>query len=189
MVVPDGGTAEDCALIAQVAVRRMDAFEALYRRYQPRLQRFVHRIVRRQALADEVVDDSLLVVWTKAPGFDRSSCKPSTWIFAIAYRQALKALRRVDDAVEFGAETEADPALYGPDAVAQRQELQARIRLALAALSVEHRAVIELTYYQGYSCAEIARIVDCPVDTVKTRMFHARRRLKLLLDLDREEAG
>jgi RNA polymerase sigma-70 factor (ECF subfamily) len=184
----DGGGVDDGALIAQVAAQRMDAFDALYRRYQPRLQRFITRIVRRPALADEVLDDSMLVVWAKAPGFDHS-CKPSTWIFAIAYRQALKALRRVDDAVEFTEEPEADPLRFGPDAVVQRHELQARIRLALAELSVEHRAVIELTYYQGYSCAEIARIVDCPVDTVKTRMFHARRRLKPLLAPGREEAG
>jgi RNA polymerase sigma-70 factor (ECF subfamily) len=183
----DGGAVDDCELIAQVAAQRMDAFEALYRRYQPRLQRFINRIVRRPGLADEVLDDSMLVVWNKAAGFDRS-CKPSTWIFAIAYRQALRALRQVDDAIEFGSEPEADPVRYGPDLIAHRQELQARIRLALAELSAEHRAVIELTYYQGYSCAEIARIVDCPVDTVKTRMFHARRRLKLLLDLSREEA-
>jgi RNA polymerase sigma-70 factor (ECF subfamily) len=188
MAGPDGGAVDECALIAQVAARDMDAFEALYRRYQARLQRFVHRVVRRPALADEVVDDSMLVVWSKAGGYD-GSCKPSTWIFAIAYRQALKALRRVDDAVEFANEPEADPSLYGPDAVVQQQELQARIRRALDALSVEQRAVIELTYYQGYSCAETARIVDCPVDTVKTRMFHARRRLKPLLEPGREEAG
>jgi RNA polymerase sigma-70 factor (ECF subfamily) len=183
----DGAAEDDCVLIAQVAAQRIDAFEALYRRYQPRLQRFIQHIVRRPALADEVLDDSMLVVWNKAAGFDHR-CKPSTWIFAIAYRQALKALRGVDDAVEFAAEPEADPARYGPDLVAQQEELHARMRRALADLSLEHRAVIELTYYQGYSCAEVARIVDCPVDTVKTRMFHARRRLKQLLAPCREEA-
>ena len=65
-----------------------------------------------------------------------------------------------------------------------------RIQLdrALDALSAEHRAVIEMTYYLGYACRDVAQIMDCPVDTVKTRMFYARRRLRALLGQRREEA-
>ena len=60
---------------------------------------------------------------------------------------------------------------------------------ALMSLSREHRAVIELTYYEGCSYREIAAILGCPVDTVKTRMFHARRHLKsLLADRGKEAA-
>ena len=64
----------------------------------------------------------------------------------------------------------------------QQQEMRARIAQALDVLSADHRAVIELTYFGGHSCAEIAEIMRCPVNTVKTRMFHARRRLRLLLE-------
>jgi RNA polymerase sigma factor (sigma-70 family) len=122
----------------------------------------------------------------KAGSYDRSA-KVSTWILAIAYRQALKALRGVDDAVEF-TEARADGADGGPEGAVLEAELRARLRRALGGLSPEHRAVIELTYYLGYSCAEIAAIMECPVDTVKTRMFYARRRLKGLLGMRWEEA-
>jgi RNA polymerase sigma-70 factor (ECF subfamily) len=184
---PDAGSADECALMKQVAAQRMDAFEALYRIYHPRLLRFIRGIVRRPTLVDEVLDDTMMVVWNKAHTYDRKA-KVSTWIFAIAYRQALKALRKVDDAVEFGAEPQADTSRSNPEATLHRQELQQRLEQALGGLSAEHRTVIELTYYLGHSCAEIARIMDCPVDTVKTRMFYARRRMKVLLDMSWEEA-
>lgn len=184
---PGPGAAGECALMERVAAQHMDAFEALYRIYQPRLLRFIHGIVHRPALVEEVFDDTMLVVWRKAGSYDRSA-KVSSWIFAIAYRQALKALRRVDDAMEFHSEAAADGPGAGPETAWHQQQLQRRLQQALDGLSAEHRAVIELTYYLGYSCAEIARILECPVDTVKTRMFYARRRLKGLLGLSWEEA-
>ncbi|HEY0662357.1 MAG TPA: sigma-70 family RNA polymerase sigma factor [Lysobacter sp.] len=170
----------------RVAAEEMDAFESLYRLYHPRLTRFLMGMTRRPALVEEILDDTMLVVWRKAHTY-HPQAKVSTWIFAIAYRQALKALRQVDDAVEFDAEAHAE-ACAGPDAELQQSELRVRLDLALAALSAEHRAVIELTYYLGYACREIAQIMGCPVDTVKTRMFYARRRLKTLLDMGEEEA-
>ena len=63
----------------------------------------------------------------------------------------------------------------------QQQETRASVARALAALSIPHRAVLELCYFEGRSCAEIAEIMQCPVSTVKTRMFHARRRLRALM--------
>jgi RNA polymerase sigma-70 factor (ECF subfamily) len=76
-----------------------------------------------------------------------------------------------------------------PERHVARKELQARLRDALQSLSAEHRAVIELAYFQGLSCREIAQSLDCPQDTVKTRMFHARRRLKVLLAHLNEDAA
>ena len=185
MTTRDGEAISEGALMQQVAVARMDAFESLYRLYHPRLVRFIERMTRRPALIEEVLDDTMLVVWRKAHTYNPDA-RVSTWIFAIAYRMALKALRGVDDAVEF--EEPADAVAAGPEFTFQRQELQTRIERAMDGLSAEHRAVIELTYYFGYSCGEVARIMDCPVDTVKTRMFYARRRLKTLLGLSWEEA-
>jgi RNA polymerase sigma factor (sigma-70 family) len=183
----DTASVHEGALMERVAMQRMDAFETLYRLYHPRLLRFIERMTRRASLVDEVIDDTMLVVWRKA-GTYRPEVKVSTWIFAIAYRQTLKALRKVEPAVEFEVDTKAEAGRHGPESTVQREELRTHLRQALGELSAEQRAVIEMTYYLGYSCAEIARIMDCPVDTVKTRMFYARRRLKGLLDLSWEEA-
>jgi len=180
--------ADEIALMGRVAAEEMAAFESLYRLYHPRLTRFLEKMTQRPALVEEILDDTMLVVWRKAHTYNPSA-KVSTWIFAIAWRQALKALRQIDDAVEFCADKQAGSAGVEPDGEMQQQELRVRLGQALSALSAEHRAVIELTYYFGYACREIAQIMGCPVDTVKTRMFYARRRLKTLLATDREEAG
>jgi RNA polymerase sigma-70 factor (ECF subfamily) len=79
------------------------------------------------------------------------------------------------------AEPVAEMAEGGPESLLTRRELAGTLGKALHALSPEHRAVVELTYYYELSYPEIAQIVGCPVNTVKTRMFHARRRLRELL--------
>jgi RNA polymerase sigma-70 factor (ECF subfamily) len=182
-----GQPQDDAILLDRVAGEDVAAFEALYRIYRPRLQRFIGGMTRQPALADEVLDDTMMVVWRKAHTYNHEA-KASTWIFAIAYRQTLKALRHPGEAVELDDQRDASATSPGPDAERQQQELQRYLGDALAGLSAEQRAVIELTYYLGYGCREIAQIMDCPVDTVKTRMFYARRKLKTLLTLTREEA-
>ena len=177
--------ADEAALLERVAAEDVAAFDALYRVYQPRLKRFIGGMTRQPALVEEVLDDTMMVVWRKAPSFN-GQAKVSTWIFAIAYRQTLKALRRREDTVELGDQRDVDAP--EPDIELQQQELHRYLDEALAGLSAEQRAVIELTYYMGYACREIAAIMGCPVDTVKTRMFYARRKLKTLLALKQEEA-
>jgi RNA polymerase sigma-70 factor (ECF subfamily) len=149
----------------------------LYRIYQPRLARFLSNLLHRPQLVEEVLDDTMMVVWQTADRF-RGSSKPSTWIFAIAYRKALKARSRWPDPLpDDGLEVQVsnDP---GPDSELSHQRLREALRKAMTSLSSEHRAVVDLTYFHGMGYREIAEIVGCPVDTVKTRMFHARRRLK-----------
>lgn len=169
-------------LIAHVAGRDLAAFEALYRAYHPRLTRFLDRVTRRPGLVEEVLNDTMFVVWNAAARFSGES-KVSTWIFAIAYRTALKALRRVD--ATFGADDAGLEAMEsaepGPEEQFARRELRAALLHALDGLSPAHRAVVDLTYFHGMGYRDIAAVVDCPVDTVKTRMFHARRRLRSLL--------
>lgn len=177
---------DEAALMRRVAHGDGAAFETLYGCYYPRLRRFLERVTRRPQLVEEILNDTMLVVWRKAHTYDLSS-KVSTWIFAIAYRKSLKTLKRVDRVLEFDPEENASPAKSGPEGEMMQQELRVFLSRAMTALSAEHRAVIELTYYQECSYREIAEIMECPIDTVKTRMFHARRRLKLLL-ADREEA-
>lgn len=177
---------DEVRLMARVAVEDVAAFEALYRAYFPRLTRFLRGMLRQGALVEEVLDDTMLVAWRKAHTWDASS-KLSTWLFAIAYRQALKALRQRDLVVEMGEEPSIAPESE-PDGELQHHQLQVQLGVALGALSIEHRAVMELTYYQGYSCREIAEIMGCPVATVKTRMFYARRKLRTLLQQRGEQA-
>jgi RNA polymerase sigma-70 factor (ECF subfamily) len=174
-----GAAAEDVRLMARVALEDVRAFETVYRRYYPRLARFLRGMLRQPALVDEVLDDTMLVAWRKAHTWDAAS-QLSTWLFAIAYRQALKAVRRDTPAHELEDEPVA-PSSAEPDGELEHHQLQRRLATALGALTPEHRAVVELTYYQGYSCREIADIVGCPVATVKTRMFYARQRLRGLL--------
>src|SRR6202008_1976518 len=88
--------AEDRRLVACVCAHELAAFEALYRRYHPRLCRFLHRMLRPEHLVEEVLNDTLYVVWHQAERFNGTS-KGSPWIFGIAYRKALKALPRHDD--------------------------------------------------------------------------------------------
>jgi RNA polymerase sigma-70 factor (ECF subfamily) len=174
------GAPDDGELLARVGAKNLDAFEKLYRLYQPRLSRFLSNILQRSQLVEEVLDDTMMVVWETADRF-RGSSKPSTWIFAIAYRKALKAKSRwpdplPDDKLELEASDEAEP-----DTQLHQQRLRDALREAMATLSPEHRAVVDLTYFHGMGYRQIAEIVGCPVDTVKTRMFHARRRLKQAL--------
>jgi RNA polymerase sigma-70 factor (ECF subfamily) len=166
-------------LVEGVAAGERAAFEALYRAYHPRLVRFLGRITRRPALVEEALDDTMLVVWRSAHRYNRRS-KVSTWIFAIAWRIALKALRRFDEAVADPEVENRSDAAPGPEQRLSELELRALLERALDALPAAQRAVVDLSYFHDIGYREIAQIVDCPVDTVKTRMFHARRRLRAL---------
>lgn len=179
---------DEVALVGRVAGGDMAAFETLFRRYYPRLRRFLEQMTRRPQLVDEIVSDTMLVVWRKAGTFNLRS-KVSTWIIGIALRRSLKALGQRDGVTGLDADDTAIPAESGPEGQLLRKEQRSQLVHALKSLSAEQRAVIELTFYEGYTYREIAKIVDCPVDTVKTRMFHARRRLKALLADRAEDAA
>jgi RNA polymerase sigma factor (sigma-70 family) len=173
-------TPDEGELLARVASGDLAAFERLYRVYQPRLTRFLTTLLKRPHLIEEVLDDTMMVVWQTAGNF-RGSSKPSTWIFAIAYRKAHKARVRWPDPVE-DPERDARVSLEpGPDEEVRQQRLRSALMKAMDQLSPDHRSVVDLTYFHDMGYREIAEIVDCPVDTVKTRMFHARRRLKQAL--------
>jgi RNA polymerase sigma factor (sigma-70 family) len=168
------------ALLGRVAAGDRPAFEELYYLYHRRLVSFLFRLTRRPDLIEEILNDTMLVVWQKAGEF-RNDSRPSTWIFGIAYRRTMKSLRRKDR--EQGELPQDMPASVndGPELVVARKQIQTMLQEALDKLSAEQRAVVQLTYFHGYSYSEIATITGCPVNTVKTRMFHAIRRLKKLL--------
>lgn len=181
--VPDDW--DEKALLRSVGGGDRFAFQALYRTYFSRLARFLDRMIRDAALIEEIINDTMLVVWQKADSFD-GSCKLSTWIFGIAYRQALKALRGVDEPLAPQEEQAGEAAMEPEHAVSARQ-LQRGVGRALGLLPMEQRVVVSLTYYHGMAYQEIAETMGCPVNTVKTRMFHARLKLKDMLSDHMEE--
>ena len=168
---------EERELIERVRGRELAAFERLYRMYQPRLTRFLSNVVQRPQVLEEVVDDTMMVVWETAGNF-RGASKLSTWIFSIAYRKALKARVRWPDPVEEDPRDNRTGDEPGPDNQLEHDRLHDALIAAMDSLSADHRAVVDLTYFHSMGYREIAEIMDCPVDTVKTRMFHARRRLR-----------
>lgn len=202
---PEGGSAAskgsgegdpDARLLERVARGDQEAFETLYHRYHRRLFGYLLRVLRRPALIEEVLDDVMLAVWQGARRFDGRS-RASTWILGIAHHKALKALERARRTAEREGDEPPDPETEpagerrGPEAAAVRAELRRKLRSAMEVLSPVQRAVVELTFFYGHSYPEVAEIVGCPVGTVKTRMFHARRALKerlpeLGLEADRE---
>jgi RNA polymerase sigma factor (sigma-70 family) len=171
------GRDSDQALMSRILARDMEAFEDLYRVYRPRLTRFLSKLVHRPQTVEEVMNDTLMVVWDQAHAFKGAS-QLSTWIFGIAYRKAMKALRRQDDPVDdpwADARPSSDPT---PEEALGKQRAHMLLLRAIRELSPDHRAVVEFTYFHEMGYREIAEIMSCPVDTVKTRMFHARRNLK-----------
>lgn len=175
--------AVDAALLERIAAQDRAALADLYGRYYDRLLGFIYRLTGDLDTAQEGVNDVMLVVWRKAPGFAGRSLV-STWIMGIAYRKAMRLgarLRRWTyrfKAADWSGSIEPTAGTGGlTDELMTRDLLERAIRY----LPAKQRAVVELTYFQGCSYEEIAGIVACPENTVKTRMFHARARLKDVL--------
>ncbi len=169
--------AHEARLIRRIGEKDRDALTELYAIYHRRLARFLGRFIRQYEVVQEIVNDTLFIVWQQATQF-RGKSRVSTWIMGIAYRRALRALRQA--ATHPSTQAFVDDSAPGHDAIEQAEQRELLGR-ALDTLPLEQRMVLELTYYLGHSCEEIAAIVECPVNTVKTRMFHARRKLKALL--------
>ena len=181
----------DEMLIAQMAAGHKGAMRILFARHQLKIYHFVLRIVRDAALAEDVVSETFIDVWRHADRYaGRSSV--STWLIGIARHRALTAARRrptepLDcDAVR----NVVDPA-SDPEAALGQKDTGAALRGALTALSREHAEIIDLVYYQEKSIRESAEVLGIPENTVKTRMFYARKRLAALVTaagIDRDAA-
>lgn len=166
----------ELTLLTRIAARDSTALKELYLLYHRRLARFLTRLTWRVEVVEEIINDTFWIVWQRAGDF-RGASLVSTWILGIAYRRALKSLRRIRP--ELAAESDgAEPS----EEPWRRAELSEWLNVALARLPHEQRMVLELAYTIGHSCEEIAAIMGCPVNTVKTRMFHGRRKLRGLLE-------
>lgn len=173
--------ADDLRLLQLVATKDRIAFERLYSKYYPQLSRYLTRLVRRPEMVEEIVNDTMFVVWEKAEKFEGRS-KVSTWITGISYFKGIKALDRLRMMPEQNATS-----MTEVEEIEETRNLITKLGLddwissGLDLISADQRSVVELTYFSGYSYQEIADVMSCPVNTVKTRMFHARRRLAELL--------
>lgn len=167
---------DELALLQRVAKKDREAITRLYRIYQARLFKFVYRLTNSYTAADELVNDIMLVVWRNAADF-RGESRVSTWIFGIAYRQAMRRVGRR----QMRLWPRKDPDELA--SVGNRDlETEDWIRRGLDLLPAAQRLTMILVFYLGLSYTETARLTDCPVNTVKTRMFHARRKLRELLE-------
>jgi RNA polymerase sigma-70 factor, ECF subfamily len=179
----------DEVLIGRIANGDRLAMQVLYARHHVRVFRFVIRIVRDESTAEDLINDVFLDVWRQAGRFQgRSSV--STWMLAMARFKALSALRRRPDE-EFDEDSTAriEDGSDDPHTSLEKKDKSALIKRCLAGLSAQHREIIDLVYYHDKSVEEVAAIVGIPENTVKTRMFYARKRLSELLKAEGIERG
>ena len=163
---------EELALLRLVARGDRSALTRLFLVYHARLFKFVFRLTRSYATADELVNDVMLVVWDKAASF-RGDSKVSTWIFGIAYKQTMRRVTRKQ--LQLTPLTDVEDSGHDLDTT---MEIEDWIKQGLHALPAAQQLTVILVFYLGLTYEETSKVTDCPVNTVKTRMFHARRKLR-----------
>jgi RNA polymerase sigma-70 factor, ECF subfamily len=172
----EAGNDRDRALIYAIAAGDQAALEEIHSRYSRRVRAFALKLTGRHDLAEELACETLTAIWLSAVRF-RNASKVSTWIFGIAHVLSKKALRNisttVSSATDFQIEASCDPR--------SNTEICQWVDAALALLPEEQRTALELSYRLGHTCQQIADTLGCPRNTVKTRMFHGRRKLRQLL--------
>ncbi|MFV0296535.1 MAG: sigma-70 family RNA polymerase sigma factor [Hyphomicrobiaceae bacterium] len=174
-------SANDATLIGRIAKFDQLALRTLIARHQIRLFRFLVRLVRDEALAEDLVNEVFMEVWRHAGRYEGRS-QVGTWLLSIARNRAISRLRKRR---ELGWDEDAAARIADggddPEVIAQKQDKAAALRRCLEALSSEHREILDLVYYHEMSVNEVAEIVGIPPNTVKTRLYHARRKLSELM--------
>jgi RNA polymerase sigma-70 factor (ECF subfamily) len=171
----------DEVLIGRIAHGDRLAMHVLYARHRIGVFRSVLRLVRDKATAEDVLSEVFLDVWRQADRFEGRS-GVLTWMLGIARFKAFSTLRhRFDEELDEGATAAIEDPADDPATILQKKDMGAILRRCLTKLSPNHREIIDLVYYHERSIAEVAKIVGIPGNTVKTRMFSARRRLARLL--------
>ena len=179
MTVPLDAAAQ-ARLIGLVAVHQdRQAFALLFKHFAPRLKAFHLRAGLADAAAEELTQETMLLLWRKAAGFDPARAGAATWVFTITRNLRIDAARRQRGSMPVPLPA-ADPA---PSAMALilESERAMRMRGALAALSAEQRHVIELSFFADAPHASIATALQLPLGTVKSRIRLALARLRDLL--------
>jgi RNA polymerase sigma-70 factor, ECF subfamily len=179
--VPVAQGSSDEALVAQIAQRDKRALQQLYSRHHVRIYRFALRFLNDEAAAEDIVSEVFIDVWRQAERFEGRS-QVTTWLLAIARNKALSLLRRrsseeLDDEV---AEFIEDPS-DNPEVAMLKSQRASVLQDCLTQLSPAHREIVDLVYYHEKSVEEVAEIISVPANTVKTRMFYARKRIGELM--------
>src|SRR5215468_9586726 len=179
--VPAAQGTSDETLVALIAQRDKRALQSLYSRHHVRVYRFALRFLNDEAAAEDTVSEVFIDVWRQAERFEGRS-RVTTWLLAIARNKALSLLRRrsseeLDDEV---AEFIEDPS-DNPEVVMLKSQRASMLQDCLTQLSPAHREIVDLVYYHEKSVEEVAEIISVPANTVKTRMFYARKRIGELM--------
>lgn len=179
-------------LLERIARHDEPAFRQLYKAFSRRVFAYVLNMVKDHARAEEILVDTMYEVW-RAPSRFRGDAQFGTWLIGIARNKALMAYRarRPDedhDDVEDIAETHAADTPDGFAQLAAKQRSEG-VRHCMGRLSEEHRECMHLVFFEGFSLAEVAEVQGCPENTVKTRLFHARQKIKKCLGLLLEREG
>ena len=155
--------------------------QVLFARHHVRVYRFVLRLVRNEATAEDLISEVFLDVWRQAAKFEGRSAV-STWILSMARFKALSSLRRrTEEALDDETAGTIEDTDDDPETALAKKDKGAALRQCLERLSAEHREIVDLVYYHEKSVAEVSSIVGIPEATVKTRMFYARKKLSELL--------
>lgn len=175
-------TAADRELLEAIARGDQGAFQRLYVRHSVRIFRFLMRLVQNKATAEEFVNEVFMEIWQHAGRYEGRS-SPTTWMMAIAHNKAVSGLRKRREAtgVDDAAMAEVPDLDDDPEQTTQKQDKGRIMRTCIARLSPDHREILDLVYYQEMSVGEAADVLGIPENTVKTRMFYARKKLSELL--------
>jgi RNA polymerase sigma factor (sigma-70 family) len=190
---PPPDAADDDALLKALAARDEDALAAVYDRYAATCYGLARRIVVDEALAQDVVQEAFLAAWRDAGRFDPAKGTLVTWLLTLVHHRAVDAVRRENRHRVRSTTLDAlEGTVTGGSSVEEQADQSVRagqVRDALGQLPLAQRQALLLAYFGGYTQAEIARMTDSPLGTVKTRMFAGMRRLRQLLDESGERGG
>jgi RNA polymerase sigma-70 factor (ECF subfamily) len=179
---PSNGHNSDEALIAKIASGNRLAMQVLYARHHTRVYRFILRLVGNDAFAEDLTSEVFLSVWRQAHRFEARSAV-TTWLLAIARYKAIAELRRRPMVSPDDENADISDPADDPEVTLQGKRRAEILRRCLTQLTPEHREIIDLVYYHEKSVQEVAEIIGIPGNTVKTRMFYARKKLSELLQL------
>ncbi len=170
-------------LVSQVARGDAAAFEELYDAVGASVYGVARRVVRDPARAEDVSQDVFLEVWRKAPSFDATRGSAKTWIMTIAHRRAVDAVRRNESQKKYDGQTIAEEVVHDEvsDALIKAEEHDA-VRSCLETLTELQLESVRLAYFNGYTYAEVATLLDKPLPTIKTRMRDGLIRLRDCLE-------
>ena len=171
---------DDRALLNAIARKDTQAFEEFYHRYEMRLMRYLTGIVGDPLIAEDLFVEVMWAVWQNAHRF-HNRASVSTWVMGIARNKAFDFLRRCKPTVTLDSGVVAESQIPSPLEQIEEMEKIRVFQRAFLRLDAIHREVLELAFIEGMSYTEIAALIGCPVNTVKTRVYYARQYLRQYL--------